>query len=162
MSGRPANLDDLLSIANEAVHEAELGVYTYLLGVASPTGWMDRVLEQIQDDEFARTRFSQHVSLCLIDLQDGTVVYDESDPVAAENASLFEPPVDAERIEDCVQTIRAEYVTDILQETVLLRDVTEELGYDSHIVKRAFNRLEHGGVGEQFFVEDLGLTLEVR
>lgn len=159
---RPADLDDLLSIANEAVHEAELGVYTYLLGVASPTGWTDRVLEQIQDDEFARTRFSQHVSLCLIDLQDGTVVYDESDPVAAENASLFEPPVDAERIEDCVQTIRAEYVTDISQKTVLLRDVTEELGYDSHIVKRAFNRLEHGGAGEQFFVEDLGLTLEVR
>jgi DNA-binding transcriptional regulator YhcF (GntR family) len=43
-----------------------------------------------------------------------------------------------------------------------LRDVTEELGYDSHIVKRAFNRLEHEGIGEQFLVDDLGLTLEVR
>lgn len=158
---RPAGLDDLLSVANEAVYEAESKEFIYLLGVASPTGWSDRVLERIQDDEFARTRFSEHVSVCLIDLQEGTVVYDESDPVAAENATLFEPPVDAERIEECMATIHNEYVTNISQNTVLLRDVAEEHGYDSHIVKRAFNRLEHEGVGDQFFVEDLGLTLEV-
>jgi hypothetical protein len=158
---RPADLDDLLSIVNEAVYEAETGEFTYLLGVASQTGWTDNVLDQIQDAEFARTRFSQHVSLCLIDLQDGSIVYDDSDPVAAENAALFEPPIDAERIEDCVQTIRSEYVEDIVPESVVLRDVVENHGYDSHIVKRAFNRLEHHGVGEQLFVDDIGLTLDV-
>jgi hypothetical protein len=158
---RPADLDDLLSVVNEAVYEAESEDLTYLLGVASPTGWTDRVRQQIQDEEFARTRFSQHVSLCLIDLQAGAVVYDESDLVAAENASLFEPPVDAERIRGCVETIRTEYVDAPLEQTVLLRDVAAEHDYDSHVVKRAFNRLEHDGVGEQFFVDDLGLTLEV-
>jgi predicted nuclease with TOPRIM domain len=158
---RPADLDDLLSIVNEAVYEAETEEFTYLLGVASQTGWTERVLQQIQDDEFSRTRFSKYVSLCLIDLQDGAVVYDESDPVATENASLFEPPIDAERINDCVQTIRTEYVDDVVPESVVLRDVVEKHGYDSHIVKRAFNRLEHEGIGEQLFVDDVGLALEL-
>lgn len=159
---RPADLDDLLTIANEAVADAERGEFTYLLGVASPTGWTDRVQQQIQTDDVARTRFSQYVSLCLIDLQDGSVVYDESDPVAAENAALFEPQIDAERIQACVDTIRANYVDAIGTETVLLQDVVGEHGYESPIVKRAFNQLEHEGVGEQFYVDDLGVTLDIR
>ena len=157
----PADLDDLLSIVNDAVYEAEQNEFTYLLGVASPTGWTDRVVDQIKSDEFARTRFSQRVSVCLIDLQDGSLIYDESDPVVAENASVFEPPIDAERVEDCMQTIRTEYVDDIVADTVLLRDVVDQHGYDSHIAKRAFDRLEANGRGEQFYVDDLGLTLEV-
>lgn len=158
----PADLDDLLSIVNEAVYEAEHDEFTYLLGIGSPTGWTDRVIDQIKSDEFARTRFSQHVSVCLIDLQDGSLIYDESDPIVAENASVFEPPLDAERVEDCMQTIRANYIDDIGTETVLLRDVVENEGFQYHIAKRAFDRLDAEGAGEQFYVDDLGLTLEVR
>jgi len=109
----------------------------------------------------SRTRVSQNVGVCLADLQDGSVLCDESDPIVADNAHLFEPPLETERVADCVKTLRTEYVDDIGYETVLLHDVVDQHGYDPHIVDRAFEELEDDGVGEQFYVEDLGLTLDV-
>lgn len=157
----PADLDALLSVVNEAVAEAEEGEYTYLLGLASPTGWSDRVRKQIENDGRSKTRYSKHLSLCLINLQDGSLIYDESDPLVAENADLFAPPVATERVTECVETVRNAYVDDVGQESVLLRDVVEEYGYDAQIVKRAFNRLEQDGVGEQLYLDELGLSLTV-
>lgn len=159
--GKPADLDDLLSVVNEAVHEAETREYTYLLGIASPTGWTDQVIDQLTDKDSSHTRFSRHLSVCLIDLQEGTVVYDESDPVIAENAALFEPPIDTERVKECVGTVRDEYADDLVTETVLAPDVVTDHGYQKHIVKRAFDRLEADGVGEQLYIDDLGLTLDL-
>jgi hypothetical protein len=158
---QPADLDSFLAAVNEAVDEAEDGEYEYLLALASPTGWSDRVVETVAGDEQTKTRVSQYVSVCLVDLQDGTVLYDDSDPVVAENASLFELSIDAERVEDCVETIRGEYVEDIGTETVLARDVAGEHGYDETVVKRAFNRLEDQGVGDQLYLDELGLSLDV-
>jgi len=158
---QPAGLEDLLAAAKGPVAEAEAGEYGYLLGLASPTGWTEEVREQVETEEFARTRFSRYVSVCLVDLQDGSVVYDESDSVARENADLFAPPVDAERTEECVRTVREEYVEDIGHETVLLGDVVDDHGYDAHVVKRAFNRIEEAGAGEQLYLDDLGLGLHV-
>jgi len=42
-----------------------------------------------------------------------------------------------------------------------LRDVVSEHGYDPEIVKRAFNRLEERGRGEQLYLDELGLSLAV-
>ena len=156
----PATLDDLLAVVNEVVYEAEGDDHAYLLGVASPTGWSDRVREQVEAEAFARSRFSKHVSVCLVDLQDGSLVYDDADPVASENADLFAPPVDAERVEECVETVRREYVDDVTTESVRLADVADAHGYRDHVVKRAFNRLEEAGAGEQLYVDELGLTLQ--
>jgi predicted nucleic acid-binding Zn-ribbon protein len=88
---RPADLDDLLELVNETVYEAEDGEYTHLLAIASPTGWTDRVEEQIRTDGVARTRYSQYVSLCLVDLQNGSLNYDDSDPIARENQPVPAP-----------------------------------------------------------------------
>ncbi|WP_436908552.1 hypothetical protein [Halosimplex marinum] len=156
----PATLDDLLSVVNEAVYEAERGEHGYLLAVASPTGWSERVREQVETADVARSRYSKYVSVCLVDLQDGSLVYDESDPVARENADLFAPPVDAERVDDCVATVRREYVEDVAHESVLLTEVAERHGYDEPVVKRAFNELEAAGAGEQLYLDELGLSLE--
>ncbi|ERH10396.1 MAG: hypothetical protein J07HX64_02170 [halophilic archaeon J07HX64] len=40
---QPADLDTLLAVVNEVVDEAEEGEYSYLVGLASPTGWSERV-----------------------------------------------------------------------------------------------------------------------
>jgi len=156
----PATLDDLLAVVNEVVYEAERSDHGYLLGIASPTGWSDRVRDQVEAAEFARTRYSKYVSVCLIDLQDGSLIYDESDPVIQENAGLFAPPIDAERVDECVETVRAEYVDDVTTESVLLADVVATHGYQEHVVKRAFNRLEAADAGEQLYVDEIGLTLQ--
>jgi hypothetical protein len=158
---QPADLDTLLAVVNEVVDEAEEGDYTYLIGLASPTGWSERVRNQIQNDELSRARYSRHVSICLVNLQDGSLIYDESDEIVRENADLFAPPVDSERFQACLDTIREEYVEDFGTESVLLRDVVNEEGYAAQVVKRAFNRLEQEDVGEQLYLDDLGLSLTV-
>jgi hypothetical protein len=157
---RPADLDDLLELVDEAVAEAESGEYTYLLAIASPTGWTDRVERQIGSEDSARARYSQHVSVCLVDLQSGDLVYDDTDPVVAENAHLFEPPVDTERVEDCAEHVRDTYADEPGRQSVSLDELAAD-GFDSHVVKRAFDRLESAGVGEQLYVDGVGLALHL-
>ena len=158
---QPAGMDAFLAAVNDVVDEAETGGYEYLLALASPTGWTDEVVQTVSGEEMSRARVSKHVGICLVDLQDGTLVYDDSDPLVRENAHLFELPIDEERVEDCVAELRQEYVDDLVTESVLLRDVVADHGYDTTVVKRAFNRLEAQGHGEQLYVDDLGLSLDV-
>lgn len=157
----PADLDDLLSYVNDAVQEASSQDVPYLLGIASPTGWTDRVKEHVLENELSRSRFSRHVSICLVDLRSGELIYDSSDPVIDENVGLFERAVQTEAVDDCVSMVRAEYVADLGRETVMLEEVVDETDYDRHVVKRAFDRIESGGEGEQFYVDERGLAIDI-
>lgn len=155
----PAGVDDLLALVNDAVREADREDVAYLLGIASPTGWTDRVQQQLVDDDTARTRYSRRVGVCLIDLRDGELIYDGSDPLVADNAAIFERALDAERVDDCIVTVRSEYLDDIGRDTVTLAEVVDQHGFDRHVVKQTFEHLESEGAGEQFYVDEQGLTL---
>lgn len=136
----PSTLKDLLSHVNQTVQEAEQQEVTYLLALASPNGWTDAVEQQITDRGISRTRFSRHVSIILVDLQDGSLIYDRSDPVAERNSSLFELPVDNERIQECIDDIRDRLDrVGLGTDEVILDHVVSDDGYDPHIVKRAFD-----------------------
>jgi len=156
----PADLDDLLEIVNEAVREAEQNDYHYLLAVASPTGWTDRVATQLENDEIARARYSRHLSLVLVDLGTGELIMDSSDEIASNNQHLFEIPVEEERVEQCVQTVRSNYATEAGTDSVLLEEVVEEDGFAVHVAKQAFDRFTQRGEGEQLYLEDFGTALD--
>jgi DNA repair exonuclease SbcCD ATPase subunit len=156
-----ADIDDLLSFVNEALREADRKEVPYLLGIASPTGWTDRLKKKIAADEFARTHYSRQVSICLVDLRDGELIYDESDPVVSDNISLFERAVGAERVTECVEIIQSEYIDGFGRETIGLEEITAQHGFDGHIVKRAFEQLENDGHAEQFYVDEQGLALDI-
>jgi predicted nucleic acid-binding Zn-ribbon protein len=161
----PAGIDDLLRYVEDAVYESEQDDVTYILGVASPTGWTDRVREEIMagggdDGVLSHARFGRNVSVVLVDLQDGSLYYDEADAVAADNAQLFEPPVHDDRLETCVGTIREEYLEDVAHEHVLLRELVEDHDYAAPVVKLAFDELEAEGVGEQLVIDEYGLSLD--
>lgn len=156
-----ADIDDLLSFINDAVREANLKEVPYLLGIASPTGWTDRLKKKITADRFARTHYSRQVSICLIDLRDGELIYDDSDPVVTDNISLFERAVGAERVSECVELIQSEYIDGVGRETIGLEEITGEHGFERHVVKRAFERLEKDGHAEQFYVDEHGLALDI-
>lgn len=155
----PATLEDLLTYVNQSVYEAEDKELTYLLGIASPTGWTDGVRRQIAADGVSRTRFSRHVSVVLVDLQDGSLVYDESDPIARENSTLFELPVDDERVADCVADVESRLEgVGFGSDTVALGTLASEEGYDPHVVKRAFDRFtDRGGYAQQYVDDQLVL-----
>ena len=156
----PAGVDDLVSVVGDAVREAAAADTPYLLGIASPTGWTDDVVRHVHDDELSRTRYSRQVSVCLIDLRRGELIYDESDPVVAENAGLYERSVNAEAVADCVSKIRTEYMDSLAHGSVLLTDLADETGSDRHVVKQAFARIEDDGDAEQFYLDEQGLALD--
>ena len=157
----PATLDELLGFVNEAVDEADDDEIPYLLGIASPTGWTDRVRDLVVDDEVSRTRYSRHVSICLIDLRTGELFYDESDATLTENIGLFKRAVQAEEVEECVSLVYSEYVTELGCETVMAEEIAEETDYDQNVIKQSFERLEERGDGEQFYLDEYGLALDV-
>ncbi|WP_251328340.1 hypothetical protein [Haloplanus pelagicus] len=157
----PADVDRLLDVVNSVVYEAEREGYHYLLAVASPTGWSERSRRQVAGgDDGGGSRFSRRLSLCLVDLQTGDLYYDENDPVVADNAALFEPPVVAERVAACTEHVRDTYVDDVTTDSVTIDDVLEA-GFDPHVVKRSFNELAAEGTGEQFYLDEFGLTLDL-
>jgi hypothetical protein len=157
----PANLDDLLGFVNSAVKEASEEDVPYLLGIASPTGWTDRVADLVENDDISRARYSRHVSVCLIDLRSGELFYDDSDSIVVDNINLFERAVQAESVDECVSKVRSEYVSDLGRETVFADEIVDETEYDQHIVKQSFDRLESHGDGEQFYVDEQGLALDI-
>lgn len=156
----PADLDNLLAIVNDVVREADIRDVTYLLGIASPTGWTDAVEERVVDD-IARSKYSRRVSVCLVDLRDGNLIYDSSDPLVTSNIELFERAIKAERVEECAETISREYISEVGRGTVGLDEIAEEYSFERHVIKQAFERLEAAGEAEQFYVDEDGLAVDV-
>lgn len=156
----PRDLDDLLDVVNDAVYEAQQNDYHYLLAVASPTGWTDRVIRQVEGGDVARSRYSRHLSIVLVDLESGELYYDDSDEIADRNSHLFEIPVTAERVDEAVEVVRENYVEEVGVDNVLLEEVVEEEGFDVREAKSAFDRLESAGEGDQLQVDGYGLALD--
>ncbi|MXR40726.1 hypothetical protein GRX01_05135 [Halobaculum sp. WSA2] len=138
----PATLETLLEYVNRSVYEAEKTDVEVLLGMASPTGWSDSVRAQITQDGISRTKYSRRLSIVLVDLQTGELIYDESDPVAAENARLFELPIDQEQQVACREEIMDRFGrTEFGSEGVVLESLVNEETFEPHVVKRTFNEL---------------------
>ena len=162
LDATPAGVDDLVSIVGEAVDKASDSSTPFLLGIASPTGWTDRVTGYVRDDDLSRTHYGPHVHVCLIDLQHGDLIYDTTDVVIAENAALFERAVQADVVANCVEALRSRYLEGFGHETLLLTAAAEETGYDRHIVRQAFSRLAATGAGEVFSLDEAGIAFEFR
>jgi len=154
LDATPADVDDLVAIVGDAVEAAADSTAPYLLGIASPTGWTDRVVGHVRDDELSRTHYGENVSVCLIDLRHGELIYDETDSVVSDNAALFERAVEADAVADCIETIRNRYLEGIGRETLLITAAVDETGYDRHIVRQAFSRLAADDAGEVFQIDD--------
>lgn len=152
----PAGVDDLLTVVDRA-GDTETPT---LIGIASPTGWTDEVIQHVREDELSRTRYSRQVSVCLIDLRHGALIYDDTDPVVTENTGLFERAVHAESVANCAKQLREEYLTALGRDTVLLTEVVDDTDFDRHVVKQAFARLEENGDAEQFYLEESGVALD--
>jgi hypothetical protein len=154
---RPATVNDLLDVVTRVVRTIGSDDAHTVLALASPTGWAGDVPERLLNETFARNRFDRRLHLYLVDLQTGQVWFDESDDLLAGNADLFEVPVDAERLHECEMAIH-ELADEVGRINVSLAELVDD-GYPGHVVKRAFNRLEGAGVGQQFLIEEFGLVL---
>jgi len=95
---KSVTLSELLSVLTRYIDRAELGNYFHVLGVASVTGFDEKVLEHINSNDFHKNFVSRYVSLCLVDLETGEVFYNESDERIKAYVDLFKPVFDEEKV----------------------------------------------------------------
>jgi hypothetical protein len=84
-------LSELMSVLTRYIERAELGQYFHVLGIASVTGWDERVLDYIQSDEFHKNFVNRFVSLCLVDLETGKLFYNHLDKRLMKFLYFFDP-----------------------------------------------------------------------
>jgi len=157
---RPAGVDDLLDVINETLCWNEVEDTPHLIGIASPTGWTKEVVDLVSNQDSARSRFSEDVSICLIDIQENDLIYDSHDKLVSENIGLFEREVDSERVSHCVDTIQTEYVNDPMEKIIPHYEIVEEYEFHPHIVRKAFDHFVENGSARKEYREELqGLCL---
>ena len=94
----PLELGDINVYIIEERDRARREECTRALCLASPTGFEDSVKEHICGDEFHKNFLSKYLSICLLDLETGELIYNPYDEVAKEFAKIYEIEMDKEKI----------------------------------------------------------------
>lgn len=153
----PATLAELHEVVGEALDRSLVRGQTdahHLLIIGSATGWDDQTTKEVKDGAL----FDADVSVCLTDLRADEPHYHQRDALLQNNRHLLSLNLFSETVPDAEATIKTEYATDASCERVRLEEVVHEYGYESHVVKLAFDNLEERGIGSQFETEH-GLVL---
>ena len=156
---RRANLADFLSTVNDYINVAEMGKYLHVLGIASPTGWDDRVKKEIESVDFAHNYVSRHVSVCLVDSVTGEVVHNPTDDRINTFIEFYQPQFDNERMARVTQHIRDRLD---VHDYILLEDVATDTSEPQLLVHKVFYELENEGKYRVRYIDSVGLVLEVK
>ena len=154
---RRVGLSEFLAILGGCISDAELGQYLHVIGVASPTGWDERVVSEIQSKEFAHNYVSRFVSVCLVDSVTGEVFYNPADEQIAAFVEFFKPEFDRERVERVRQFVLDAFK---VKDYVLFEDAVSESGEARDIAHRAFAGLVDAGECRMRWIEDVGVVVE--
>jgi hypothetical protein len=154
---RRANVADFLGVITKFINTAELGKYLHVLGIASPTGWDDRVKKEIESSAFAHNYVSRHVSICLIDSVTGDVFYNPTDDRISNFVDFFRPQFDKEKVAKVKNFVRDRLS---LKDYVVFNDILEETNEKREIVNKAFYELEAEGKNRMRLIRDVGIVLE--
>ena len=154
---RRVGLSEFLALLGGSIPDAELGQYLHVIGVASPTGWDERVVSEIQSEGFAHNYVSRFVSVCLVDSVTGEVFYNPADDRIASFVEFFKPEFDRERVERVRQVVLDAF---LVKDYVLFEDAVSESGEARDIVHRAFCELVDAGGYRMRWIEDVGVVVE--
>jgi hypothetical protein len=146
-----------MAILQKYLDAAKSGKYYHSIGIASPTGWENKIKNYIQSEEFHRNFVSQNISVVLIDTETGEMIYNRNDSNIKQFIPLYEQMFDNEKVEKCKTLLRDKLR---LQSYVVLEDVVKEIKEDVSIVKKAFYDLEREGTGRVRYIGDVGLVLD--
>jgi hypothetical protein len=152
-----ANLSDFLSLVTKSIDQAELGKYLHVIGLASPTGWDEKVQNEVKSTSFARNYVSRFVSFCLVDSVTGDVVYNPVDDRVVRFIDFFEPEFDHEKLER-VKNCTTNHLQ--MKSYAVFDDVAAETGESRAIVNKVFYDSQREGKGKVRYIKDVGLVLQ--
>ncbi|NJE60187.1 hypothetical protein [Thermococcus sp. 21S7] len=148
----PLELADINALLVDARDEITNGRIVLL--VASPTGFERRIASYVNSNDFHRNFISENVSLVLLDIESGELIYNPHD----EYAKAFEPMLRLERDEELLAKVK-----NFLEERITTRGyvrLEEALEhFTEETVKRAFHELsrEKGYITK--FIDGVGYVL---
>ncbi|BCS92340.1 hypothetical protein [Metallosphaera javensis (ex Sakai et al. 2022)] len=141
---RTVGLSDVLPYLDKTIEVARKGQALYVIGIASPTGFSEDLKKYVASDDFYRNFTSYYVTLCLVDLMSGEVIYNRLDERLKEYKELFEPELEVEKMERFKKVIKEELM---LSGYVTLTKAIEKTGGSSLMMKKVFIQLQKEGVG---------------
>lgn len=151
----PVTISSLMASLRPVIHQAETGDYFHVIGIASPTGWDERVISWVTAEGFGGSYVSRHVAVCLIDSGSNQVYYNPNDLRIISYVDYFRTEFEKERVEKQKKIIRDEFSTvDYLE----FEKVFEKTHEDRFIIRKAFMELEQEKAGRQKFVEGVGMV----
>jgi hypothetical protein len=153
---KPASLADLLRILEACIQVAESEEVAYVVGVASTTGWHPDARAYVESGGTGRTFSHRLVVPCLVDLQQMTLEFDESDSRLAPLVSLFAPQLPEEEVERAMDHILRAL---LMSHGVTVDEICEEAGVAEEYVRIAFERLVEQGTHRWEKVPSVGQVL---
>jgi hypothetical protein len=133
----PLDLEDINPIISDAAQASMDG--KMLLCIGSPTGFSDKLKDHISGKEFHKNYLST-VSLCLIDVETGTIIYNPHDTTIKQFKDIFIPETDEELFAKAKRQAKQNLIE---SGGVRLDDFIKRYGYSSQIAKKAFYDLVH-------------------
>lgn len=150
----PLELEDVNVYLVDARDKAKDLNKPIVLCIASPTGFEKAVRQHISGEEFHKNFLSRYLSVCLLDLETGELIYNPHDEVAREFSRIFEIEMDEEKISRAKKGIEEEMK---MKGWITFKDA---LKYgNERTVKAAFYRIAEEKGWQIRFVEGVGLVL---
>jgi hypothetical protein len=154
---RSATLADFLNLVKRIIDQAEGGKYLHVVGIASPTGWDEKVQNEVQSPTFAHNYISHFVSFCLVDSVTGQVFFNPKDDRISKFVEYFTPEFNREKTEKVKQYILAKLA---IKEYVVLDDAITELRESRTLVNKGFYDMQREGKGKLKYIKEVGLVIQ--
>ena len=143
------SLADILEYLDKSIDAARQGKVLHVIGIASPTGFDKKVKEYIASDDFRKNFTDYYLSVCLIDLLSGELIYNKLDNRINSYIDIFEPELETEKIFKAKDIIKRELMK---SGHVTLSSVVREYNLPELIAKKAFYELQKENIGKIYDV----------
>jgi len=151
----PLELTDVNAHIVDARDYAKARGERVVLCIASPTGFSSDVLKHINSEDFHLNFTSKLVSLCLLDLETGELVYNQADEVIKELIPIFRLERDEEliaKMKKCVEEM-------MKNGYVVFEKALSFCNGEESVLKAAFYELEREKGFRVRYIEGVGLVL---
>ena len=159
----PLELKELNAFLGNLRDEAnEKGEYL-LFCLASPTGFDETIAPYISSEDFHRNFLSKNLSVCLLDLETGKMLYNPNDEVAKELAKLCELETETEKSEKTKLAVKKALDDEfLLKDFIVLQDIPQKIGKElsaKSAIKPAFYEYANEKGYDIKFLEEMGLVM---
>ncbi|ARM76974.1 hypothetical protein [Acidianus manzaensis] len=151
-------LSDILPYLDQAIEEARKGKVLYVIGIASPTGFSEELTKYVNSDDFYRNFTSYYVTMCLVNLLTGEIIYNKMDEKIKDYIDLFEPQLENEKIQKLKEEVK-HYL--LLDGYITLSKAIEKTNSSQILMKRVFYEIQKEGTAK-IYEEKQDIILKVQ